>query len=176
MTEAWQVWLLVLSILLGIYLLFAIYVVQRLYHYSSSMAQRLKAINVILAEKKEILLTMLVLYDEEGIHLDTAESKAAEKVRWLKIETKDVQQVIEIVETFDVLQKRLSYLAENDGHIKENRSYQIHKSALDDLDGNYRRIVALFDHDLALYKYWKKNLLYRHIFEVLPLTEWQRLP
>lgn len=176
MTEAWQIWLLVILIILSLYLIGFIYVFSRIRHFSKSMNLRIKSISVILVEKKDVLLTLLAVYDEEGVRLDSAENKAAQKVRWVKVEVKDEKEVLEIVETFSVLQKRLSYLAEANRHLKEDRSYQIHKSALDDLDSNYRRIVALYNHDVTLYDYWRKTFLYRPIFSLLHLKKWERLP
>lgn len=176
MTEAWQIWLLVILIIFTLYLIGFLYSYSRIRHFSKSMSLRIKSMSVILVEKKDVLLTLLALYDEEGIHLDSAEKKAAEKVRWVRVEVKNEKKVLEIVDTFSILQKRLSYLAEANRFLKKDTSYQIHKSALDDLDGNYRRIVALYNHDLVLYDYWRKTFLYRPIYAILPIKKWERLP
>ncbi len=173
--EWWQILLYVLAVLILLYLVGFFFGLSSLLSFRKKLQKRLVALSVLFAEKKDILLSLYALFDEAHIRLDSAEKDGAAKVRWLKTQVLKEEDVAEVAETLNFLQKRLTLLAESESYIKAGDDYRFFSSILQDLDTNYRRIVAVYNTEVNGYEYWRRAPIYFPLFWLCGFRKRQRL-
>ena len=171
----WQIVLYILAMAGLLYLIGFFFCLSGLLAFRKKLQKRIIALSVLFAEKKDILLSMYVLFDKAAAHLDSVEKDSAAKVRWLKTQVIKEAEVEEVSSILNDLQKRLTLLAEAESYLKAGEDFQVFSSALKDLDANYRRIVAVYNSEVSGYEYWRRSLLFFVLFWLCGFKKRNRL-
>ncbi len=171
--EWWQILLYVISIILVIYLFGMFYALECIITFRSRLKKKTLAISLLLSEKRDVLLSMLSLLEDQIEDESTKENAA--QVRWLKMDNLQSKEIDNYLATMSSLQKRLVLFA-NSTEFKNNDNYLTYFELLSDLDANYRKIAAIFNSDVVGYEYWRKTPLFRPLFFVFGFREIKRLP
>jgi hypothetical protein len=112
---------------------------------------------------------------KSGASFQDDDDEKATKARWTKLELKKAEDVERVQNELAVLEKRINrYLNDNES-LKQGQEYLSLKESLDDLNSNYRLIVATYDNDLVGYDYWRKHPLFRWLFFLCGYRERKRL-
>lgn len=122
------------------------------------------AFAILFSEKKEALLALGTYFKDAKIDFSEADEEALKAVSSIKEKRIKEEDIPFYRETLSTLEKRLHYLAEENPWVKENDDYETMRSLLNDLNTNYRRIVATYNTDLLGYDYWRKQFLYCFLF------------
>lgn len=139
----------------------AVYVIGNLFYFRGRLSKKLVALGVLFAEKKDILLSVFQLFEQARLPIEELDRESCSRVRWLKTEIVREKDVMAVNETLGNLEKRLTLLAENEPYIKQSEELGTLLATLKDVDVSYRRIVNVYNADVAGYMYWKKFLIYR---------------
>lgn len=171
----WNVFYWVLAVLALIYVLLFIFTLSFLLSFKGRLKRKTTAFLVLLSEKKEVLLSLVSLYQELGAHYEEADLEWIRKVS--SIEKKKIKgdDIVPLNATLSNLEKRLRYIASSNKALKENENFVSLISLLDDLNSNYRRMVATYNSDLVGYEYWRKQALYRGWFFLLGFRKKERI-
>ncbi len=158
-----------------VYALGAVYVIGALFYFKNRLRKKIVALSILFAEKKDLLLSVFQLYDEAKLPLEEADRKHCSRVRWLKTEVVKDKDVVPISEILAGLEKRLTLIAENEPYIKRSEELTTLLMTLKDVDASYRRIVNVYNADVAGYMYWRKFFLYRWLSFLFGFTKKERI-
>ena len=162
--------LITLIVISGIYLFIIIIVISQLVKTNHQMKRKQHGINVILAQKFDLLVTL-------GRFMELNNTKLPEDVKVaLNIEDYGKLKSMSTTERLSVknlLMNTLStmfFLAEENG-LKEDSKYITLKNSLKDVDEHHRKEIALYNADATAYNYWVNSLLFRPIKLLFNLKE-----
>ncbi len=170
----WQALLYFLAVILILYLGGFFYVLSRLLSLRRQRQSRVAALAVIFEEKKDLLLSMYALVEASGLPLEGTLEQSAAKARWLKtpiLKECELEGKNAVLADFE---RRLALL--NVPNLKSQEDYQALSAAVQDLDVSYRRIVAVYDSEVADHEYWRKAPLYFPWLWLLGFRAKKRLP
>lgn len=162
-----EIFLIVLAVLLVLYIGFFFYVLGSVSAFNTSLNKRLIALSVLLSEKKDVLLSLYALFDENGALFNSDIKDSCAKVCWLQIDKLDEEGVTSASILLSDLQKRLTLLFTQNEKLISLKDSKGYFATLLDLDGNYRRIISTFNADIIGYEYWRKMWLYSWCFFLL---------
>lgn len=172
---AWQVFLFVLVIILMIYLCLLLYVLISLMTFRGKIKRRIAAFRILLSEKRDLLLSLFAILDRAEPLAQSALNECCAKVRWLKCETIDVDEILKCGDLMDDLQNRLSYSSQERAKSPLSREFSDAVAMLNDINLNLRRQIALYNKDVAAYTYWRKFFLTRPVFALFRFRKYERL-
>ena len=146
--EPWEIAVIVIASLIGLYILFFLMRLLFALLWRSSMHERLRSLSYIIKEE----LNIMKKYD------DFFENHISERPSHLLNETwiRDTQGDI-------LLYARKHQIEEKD------------METLNDLFANYQRIAARYNRDIIGYEYWRANVVFRYLFNLFGLKQRQRL-
>lgn len=173
--EWWQILLYVLSLLALVYIIAFFYSLESIITFRGKLKKRTIALSVLLSEKKDVLLSLHAMIENNGLNQDDAIRKSAAQVRWLKISKLKAKDIANVVFVLSDLQKRL-VLFGNSHQLSDNMEFITFTDTLADLDANYRRTAAIFNSDVEGYEYWRKSPLFRFWFWIDGFRPMNRLP
>lgn len=171
----WNVFYWVLGILALIYIFLLIFTLSFLLSFKGRLKRKTTAFLVLLSEKKEVLLSLVSLYQELGAHYEEADLEWIRKVTLIEKKKIKGSDIVPLNATLSNLEKRLRYIASSNKSLQENENFISLISLLDDLNSNYRRMVATYNSDLVGYEYWRKQPLYRGWFFLFGFRKKERI-
>ena len=174
-TQAAVTILIVLVSLFLVYAVGAVYVIGALFYFKNRLRKKIVALSILFAEKKDLLLSIFQLYDEAKLPLEESDREHCSRVRWLKTEVVKEQDVVPISEILSGLEKRLTLISENEPYIKRSEELMTLITTLKDVDASYRRIVNVYNADVAGYMYWRRLFLYRWLSFLFGFTKKERI-
>jgi hypothetical protein len=175
MPTAIRILLWVLAILILVYLLWFLYGLISLQSFTRSMKRKLKVTGVLFAGKRDVLLSLFGLCKKQGAEIDSDEADLATRARWTSFEIKRAEQAARADLDLRRFEKLIMGFVKERPEISKLKEYGILKESLDDLNLNYRRIVANYDSDLIGYDYWRRHPLFRYLFLLFGFRERKRL-
>lgn len=174
-TQAAVTILIVVVSLLLVYIVGAVYVIGALFYFKNRLRKKIVAFSILFAEKKDLLLSIFQLYDEAKLPLEESDREHCSRVRWLKTEVVKEKDVVPISEILAGLEKRLTLISENEPYIKRSEELMTLITTLKDVDASYRRIVNVYNADVAGYMYWRRLFLYRWLSFLFGFTKKERI-
>ncbi len=165
----------VLSVLAFLYLLGFLLCYIFLLGFNRKLKKRVTAFSILFSEKIEALLALYHSFKEAKVKFSEADLEAVRNVANLKNKRIKGSDIPFYRETISTLEKRLHYLAEENSWLKKEEDYETMLSLLNDLNANYRRIVATYNSDLLGYEYWRKQILYSFLFYLFGFREKSRI-
>lgn len=154
--EPYQIILLILVLLIFLYVAYLIYVLTMARIFRTSMKKRIVALSVLFSEKKEILLAISKVFTKSKVTFSNADK--AEMINLTEIVVSPLRPIDVIIVSAKLKesQKRLNYIGQVNPWATRSEEYRSFMVSLHDLDANYRRIIALYNGDVAAYNYWIK--------------------
>jgi len=175
MPEGLKLFVWAVCIIVLVYTIWFLFGLVSIRSFVRNMKQKLKAAAVLFAGKRDFLLSLYAYCQKAGASFQEDDAEKATKARWTKLDLKKAEDVERVQGELSILEKRLNrYLNENE-NLKQGQEYLSLKESLDDLNSNYRLIVATYDNDLVGYDYWRKHFLFRWLFFLCGYRERKRL-
>ena len=152
--EPYQIILLILVFAAFAYLSVVVYVVGQMFDFKRKTRRRLKALNVILLERADILGDMQALYEKGGVIFTDAEAKAGQKLLGLQFiaREEDVRVAIATVKEASTCFRFIAQSGRYQGKATERLKSDL--DVLDDLERNFRTSSLLYNADVTGYNYW----------------------
>ena len=152
--EPYQIILLILVFAAFFYLAVVVYVVGHMFEFKQKTKKRLKALNVILLERADILADMQALYEKGGVIFTDAEAKAGQKLLGLQFVARE-EEVRHSITTVKDATTCFRFIAQS-GRYKGLSAERLKSDldVLDDLERNFRTSSLLYNADVTGYNYW----------------------
>ncbi len=171
----WKIAYLLLAIGAIVYLIGFFSCFISLLGFKRKLAKRIAALSIVFSEKREVLLALDTYYREAKMECSEADLECVRKVAAMQEKRIKDTDVPFYYETLSSLEKRLRYLADSNSWIKAGDDFETMLSLLSDLNGNYRRIAAVYNSDLLGYEYWRKQIFYRLWFFLFGFRKKERI-
>ena len=165
----------VLCVLALVYFLWFLYGLVSIRGFSDRMKRKLRASAILFASKRDLLLSLFAFCQKSGIELPESENEKATKARWTKFVIRKAEDVEVISKELSDFEKQLMRLSATQEAVYNSPEFAAFKEPLEDVNANYRRLVATYDSDLVGYDYWRKSPLFRIPFFLLGFRKKKRL-
>ncbi len=162
--EVYQIILIVLASILGLYLLLLIINMIFVGSFSSIMKKHKKTLTIILNANHDAITQLINLLNEKNIPIS---DEILEKYRGFDL--KDFKQIggpsyTETKNNLSYLRDSLITQCSSNDELKDNEDFLEIKGSLDELSLNYRSCVIMYNADVLGYNYWIRFLPCRFIF------------
>ncbi len=162
--------IIILCIIAGIYLLTLLIIGMVIHSLKKDIIRKEKAINVIMAEKYDLIISLGNLMIQHGIDVPTSISNT---LNLKKHENLKVYNTIERLSIKTLLMKTVDmmfFISEEQG-LYQNERYRVLKSAIEDIDIHHRKDIARYNSQVVAYNYWIKCWVFKPISYVFKLKE-----
>lgn len=175
MSDELKLFIWVVLVLALIYVLWFGYAFVSLRGFLRKMKRKLSGSAVLFASKRDLLLSVYAYCEKAGAELEEDDAERATKARWVKFEIKKAEDVERVSGELSSFEKRLMRLVSANEYLSKGQEFVQMKESLNDVNANYRRIVAQYDNDLGGYNYWRKHFMFRWLFFIFGYREKRRL-
>lgn len=158
--EFYQVLLLILLIVVIILAIVDIIVIAILFSLRKRIENRLRSINVLVAQKFDMILALASYLEENNVEIPE-EIKSS-----LDLNTEYNLKYVTTTERYSIKtlltksSQTLTFLAEKSS-ISQSEKFHEFKVYMSDIDNQYRKSIVLYNSDVSGYNYWINFFLFR---------------
>ena len=162
--------IIILCSIVGIYLIILFIIGMVVHSLTKDIVKREKSINVIMAEKYDLIISLGELMDECGVDIPNNIRNT------LHLKNHDNLKVYNTMERLSIktlLMKTVDtmfFILEEQG-LYDIERYRTLKSAIEDIDIHHRKDIARYNSQVVAYNYWIKCWLFRPISKIFKLKE-----
>lgn len=154
--------IIVVSSIIGIWLIIVFSTLIVLYSLRKKLNRREHAINVILAQKYDLLVSLGILMHEYGATLPEKIQQALDISDHNGLKSINTHERLSIKTLLMKTVNTMFYIAEEHG-MESLPKYITIKHLISDIDEQHRKEIALYNGDITAYNYWVKAFLFRPI-------------
>ena len=152
--EAWQILLIIIAIVLFVYMAGLFIVLSYAFDFNARIRRRLNAINMILFEKRRIILEIYNACIENGSTFEEKFVSSLNQFQTYEFKKPRFDDCKNAISLQKFIQSRLFYEFQLHPALKESASISSNVTMLEDLDHNIRTSCSLFNADAQGYNYW----------------------
>ena len=152
--EAWQVALLVLCIILGLYLalifvdVFFVLVFRRIFKKHNA------ALGVILHTNYDNVKKLFDLLNKNGVNVPYSLVETLNSIDANSFVNQETDECKKSRNNLAYLRSEMSYFINNDEMLSKNLEIRRSLESIDELNNDYRRLVAMYNADVLGFNYW----------------------
>lgn len=166
-----EITILVISILVVLLLFFTLIACHSLKKFNLRIEKKMYAVNVLLAQKYDILLLLAKLFKKYKIKLPTEFEDELSPSMDENLKRLTLTERLTVRAYLMKTSQSIVYYAEQCEDIREDSEYLILKKTLVELDDSYRRASALYNADALGFNYWIHLWCLRPIAKMLHLED-----
>lgn len=163
--ETAQIILLGVGIFLLLVFILGLLSARALNKFEKRIDKRMHAINVILAQKYDLLILMAKIFKKYRVKLPTEFEEELSPSMDSNLKTLTLTERLTVKAYLMKTSQSIIYYAEQSEVIREDNDYLVLKRALVELDDNHRKVAALYNADAMGYNYWI------HVWYLRPLSK-----
>ncbi len=165
--EAWQILLIIIAIVLFVYVAGLFVILTRAFDFGARLKRRLNSLNMILFERRAILLRLYETCLKHGSQFDDKALEMIETMKAYNFSKPRFEVCKSAISLQKSIQNRIYYEFQVYPEIKDETVVESSISMLDDLERNIRTSCSLFNADVLGYNYWIAVPGYHWIFFIL---------
>ncbi len=166
-----QITLLILTILVVLLILIGFFASRSLTKFERQMSKKMHAINVLMAQKQDLLVIMAKLFKKYHVLLPKEFVDDLTPVLDENLKSLTFTERLTIKTYLMKTSQSIIYYAEQSQSIREDHEYQVLKRALVELDDNHRRLSAIYNADVLGFNYWIKVWYLRPVCRLMKFKE-----
>lgn len=151
-----------ISVIVGLYILVILVVISQLLSINHKLKIKEHGINVILAQKFDLLVTLGKYLESHNAHLPEDVKVALSLDDYGNLKAMSTSERLSIKNLLMSTLNTMFFIAEENG-LKDDKKYLTLKHSLKDVDENHRKKIALYNADATAYNYWVNSILFRPI-------------
>ena len=152
--EPWKVILLILVILLLVYVTAVFIVLTYAFEFRKKLHNRLDTLSIILLAKKDSLIQLASLYEQNGIELTFDDLDKLSNIKGVTLEKREAAKVRDFNKELNYLEQRLYFLALYNEKIKDTIEYKKILTALKETNNLFAKCSVAYNYDVLGYNYW----------------------
>lgn len=168
-----QIAILIISIVVGIYLLFVGLAVVFIFSFSRIFKKHNTALGVMLHSKYENILKMVELLKKYGVDVPSEHEEMLSHIDANSFKNQELPECVKARNDLAYLRNELDYLVASYPELSKNLEIKRTKDAIMEMDANYRTLVAMYNADVLGYNYWINFTPSRYIKYIFRLKEKQ---
>lgn len=156
--------------IIGIYLLIIIVIAFVVRSLLKDIKRKEQSINIVMAQKYDLLIALGNLMVEKGIELSKNISETLNLKNHEKLKVYNTMERLSIKTLLTKTVDTMFYIAETN-KIGEDIKYLVLKKSIQDIDVHHRKSIASYNSQVVAYNYWIKTWLFRPVSLILRLKE-----
>ena len=160
----------IVGCIIGIYLLIIIVIAFVVRSLLKDIKRKEQSINIVMAQKYDLLIALGNLMVEKGIELSKNISETLNLKNHEKLKVYNTMKRLSIKTLLTKTVDTMFYIAETN-KIGEDIKYLILKKSIQDIDVHHRKSIASYNSQVVAYNYWIKTWLFRPVSLILRLKE-----
>ena len=160
----------IVGCIIGIYLLIIIVIAFVVRSLLKDIKRKEQSINIVMAQKYDLLIALGNLMVEKGIELPKNISETLNLKNHEKLKVYNTMKRLSIKTLLTKTVDTMFYIAETN-KIGEDIKYLILKKSIQDIDVHHRKSIASYNSQVVAYNYWIKTWLFRPVSLILRLKE-----
>ena len=171
--EAYQIVLLVLGIILGLYILMVIMDVIFVLMFRKIFIKHNKALEVFLHYKYDNIKKLLTILDKYNVKIGDKYIRMFDEINPECFSNQESRACLEARASLSALRDELVYLAEKNERLSKHGEIRQAKNNITEMDANYRNLIAMYNADVLGFNYWVSFLPTRFIYKLLKVQSKQ---
>lgn len=171
--EGYQVFLLVLGIIVGLYIILVIMDCIFITVFRRIFIKHNKALEVFLHYKYDNIKKLLDLLDKYNVRIGDKYLRMFEEIDTNSFSDQESQLCLEARTSLSMLRDELVYLAEQNETLSKHGEIRQAKNNITEMDSNYRNLIAMYNADVLGYNYWINFLPTRYIYKLFKVKNKQ---
>ena len=170
MLEWYEILIIVVGALLLVYVLGLIVNLAFIVAFKRKINEHKKAITIVLTQKKEALINLVLLIEKRDPKLDPrffALLQDIDENYFAKIYSPETKKARE---TLSYVRQELAGISNKSSDLQKNEEFKLSLASINSLDEQFRVLIASYNADIIGYNYWIAFKPYRYIF-ILNKTE-----
>ena len=159
-----------LCVVLGLYFIIVVSIGLIIHSLNKKIIRKEKAINVIMAEKYDLIISLGTLMDNEGINLPQSIKNTLNLKNHENLKVYNTMERLSIKTLLMKTVDTMFFISEEQG-LYDIERYRTLKSAIEDIDIHHRKDIARYNSQVVAYNYWIKCWLFRPISKIFKLKE-----
>jgi len=151
-----------LCVVAGVWLLLVSLSVINLIKLNNKIKRRQHAINVLLAQKYDLLVTLGKYMEQNGAFLPDNIKQALDIQDYNSLKTINTQERLSVKTLLMKTVNTMYFIAEEHG-MRNSERYMTLKQTLNEIDEQHRKDIAFYNADVSAYNYWVKFIPFRPI-------------
>lgn len=160
----------IVGCIIGIYLLIIIVIAFVVRSLLKDIKRKEQSINIVMAQKYDLLIALGNLMVEKGIELPKNISETLNLKNHEKLKVYNTMERLSIKTLLTKTVDTMFYIAETN-KIGEDIKYLVLKKSIQDIDVHHRKSIASYNSQVVAYNYWIKTWLFRPVSLILRLKE-----
>lgn len=160
----------IVGCIIGIYLLIIIVIAFVVRSLLKDIKRKEQSINIVMAQKYDLLIALGNLMVEKGIELSKNISETLNLKNHEKLKVYNTMERLSIKTLLTKTVDTMFYIAETN-KIGEDIKYLVLKKSIQDIDVHHRKSIASYNSQVVAYNYWIKTWLFRPVSLILRLKE-----
>lgn len=145
---------------LSLYLIIVVIIGVLIHSLNKKIIRKEKAINVIMAEKYDLIISLGTLMDNEGINLPQSIKNTLNLKNHENLKVYNTMERLSIKTLLMKTVDTLFFISEENG-LLSNEKYITLKKSIENIDVHHRKDIATYNSQVVAYNYWVKCLLFR---------------
>lgn len=152
--EGWQIALLIVGIILGIFLLFVIFDVVFVLSFNKLFKKHQKAMVIFLNMKYDNIKKLIDLMTSYGVEIDHKIIATVADIHREDFDNVENEACKKAQETLTYIKEELLYIARNQKSFQKHEEFIAAKENVCQLENQYRNTIAQYNADVLGYNYW----------------------
>ncbi len=171
--ETWEVTLLVIGIVFGTILLFAITDVTFILSFRSIFKKHNAALGLMLHVKYDNTKKLIDCLNKNQVNVPYRYIEVVNRIKTESFANQESQDCLNARNDLTYLRNELVLLTNSNEALSKNMELKRAKDAIVEMDSNYRKLIAMYNADVLGYNYWINFLPAKYIKYIFKLKEKQ---
>lgn len=171
--EAYQIVLLVIGIIAGLYLLLVVMDVIFVLTFRKIFIKHNKALEVFLHYKYDNIKKLLTILDKYNVRIGDKYLRMFDEINPDCFSNQESKLCLEARTSLSMLRDELVYLAEQNERLSKHGEIRQAKNNITEMDANYRNLIAMYNADVLGFNYWISFIPTRYIYKLLKVQSKQ---
>lgn len=174
--QDWLEWTLIgLGGVVALYVLFMFVVLIIISKFNKRLKNRREALRLLLAQRKDIALSLNRLVNEAKIKIPTSLQNKTSELEHKEIAHLNNYEIFEYAPEVEKIIKAFFELIESNKTLKKNETAAQLRKEVTELDEIRRQHIAIYNSDINGYNYWIRLMSYRLILSALGFHSKKRI-
>ena len=162
--------IIIICSVIGLYILIVFIIGMIIRSLNKDIIRREMAINVIMAEKFDLIISLGDLMEEQGVNIPSIIRNTLKSNKHDELKNYNTMERLSIKTLLMKTVDTMFFILEEQG-LYDIERYRTLKSAIEDIDIHHRKDIARYNSQVVAYNYWIKCWLFRPISKIIKLKE-----
>ena len=162
--------IIIICSVIGLYILIVFIIGMIIRSLNKDIIRREMAINVIMAEKFDLIISLGDLMEEQGVKIPSIIRNTLKLNKHDELKNYNTMERLSIKTLLMKTVDTMFFILEEQG-LYDIERYRTLKSAIEDIDIHHRKDIARYNSQVVAYNYWIKCWLFRPISKIIKLKE-----